>query len=312
MRVQENFARNIQSSFKEEGRAWLEQLPELIQYCEEKWKLQIKEPYCLSFNYVAPALRKGGGEVVIKLGVPGKGISNEYEALKHLNGIVPLIDADLDKGVLILEKIEPGNTLSELTNESEICQIAAKVVKKMIVSTPPQTHLPSTLDRETDMKHICKQSLDQLGPFSNATLKRSAKVFAYLNKTMKEPMLVHGDFHHYNVLSNGPDSWVAIDPKGLIGEVEYDLIQFFMNCLPENGAFGVIENRVEQLTQELNLNLQRLLLWGYAHSVLSSAWTVDEKTGNYDKLFSQCPDIFKELYHKRFQQTIDDFLEKAS
>jgi streptomycin 6-kinase len=31
------------------------------------------------------------------------------------------------------------------------------------------------------------------------------------------------DLHHYNVLSDSGRGWLAIDPKGLVGEVEYEV-----------------------------------------------------------------------------------------
>ncbi|UOR13808.1 aminoglycoside phosphotransferase family protein [Halobacillus amylolyticus] len=312
MNFQEKFVRNVRLYFREVGEKWLEELPTLLEYCEGKWGLTMKNPYELSINYVAPAIRSDGSEVVVKIGLPGVEFNYEHDALIMLDssGVVRLIDADRDHGVLILEKVSPGTMLAELEKEDKVCQIASEVMKGLITPASEGMNLPSTKDREAELALICKDHPNQFGPFLTQTLKRALAVFTYMNKTMVDPKLLHGDFHHYNVLSNGHESWIAIDPKGLIGEVEYDLIQFLMNCLPKDGVFEVIESRVEKFTKELDLDLHRLLLWGYAHSVLSSVWTVDEKTGDYNKVFSQCPAIFEKLYQKEFQHTIVDFLEK--
>ena len=40
--------------------------------------------------------------------------------------------------------------------------------------------------------------------------------------------LVHGDFHHHNVLSSG-EGYVAIDPKPMLGDPEYDVAAFLWN-----------------------------------------------------------------------------------
>lgn len=32
-----------------------------------------------------------------------------------------------------------------------------------------------------------------------------------------EPVLLHADLHHYNILQH-QDTWIAIDPKGVVGE----------------------------------------------------------------------------------------------
>ena len=36
-------------------------------------------------------------------------------------------------------------------------------------------------------------------------------------------MLLHGDLQHYNVLLDKDRGWVAIDPKGVVGELEYEV-----------------------------------------------------------------------------------------
>jgi streptomycin 6-kinase len=40
--------------------------------------------------------------------------------------------------------------------------------------------------------------------------------------------LVHGDFHHHNVLRHG-DRWIAIDPKPYLADREYDVYTWLHN-----------------------------------------------------------------------------------
>jgi streptomycin 6-kinase len=44
-----------------------------------------------------------------------------------------------------------------------------------------------------------------------------------------DPVLLHGDLHHGNVLDFGPHGWLAIDPKGVIGPAVFDLAPLFSN-----------------------------------------------------------------------------------
>jgi len=41
---------------------------------------------------------------------------------------------------------------------------------------------------------------------------------------------MHGDFHHYNVLSSDR-GWLAIDPKGMLGPAAYEVGPLLMNPL---------------------------------------------------------------------------------
>jgi aminoglycoside/hydroxyurea antibiotic resistance kinase len=49
--------------------------------------------------------------------------------------------------------------------------------------------------------------------------------------------VLHGDLHHGNVLDFGLRGWLAIDPKGLLGERGFDFANIFTNPIsPIRGA----------------------------------------------------------------------------
>ncbi|MBY0121294.1 hypothetical protein [Bacillus sp. S/N-304-OC-R1] len=54
------FMKTIREVHKEKGEKWLEDFQQLIHECEERWQLEIKPPFDLSYNFVAPAIRKDG------------------------------------------------------------------------------------------------------------------------------------------------------------------------------------------------------------------------------------------------------------
>jgi len=47
--------------------------------------------------------------------------------------------------------------------------------------------------------------------------------------------VVHGDFHHHNILRHG-DVYVAIDPKPFLADREYDVPSFLWNPLDNSMA----------------------------------------------------------------------------
>ncbi|SEA98552.1 streptomycin 6-kinase [Thalassobacillus cyri] len=296
MEMQKQFVESVRLYFKEEGEAWLQKLPGLITYCEEKWALQLKTPFFLSINYVAPAVREDGTELVVKISLPGGGFLDEWEALHLFNGegMASLVEVDQEHRILLIEKLTPGYTLAELEDDEEACRIAAHVLKKLHHPAPENTRLPTTKAREDNLKAILSKNPNGLGPISKETLEQASRMFTCLHETSRDLRLLHGDFHHYNVLASRKDEWTAIDPKGLIGEREYDLIQFLLNKLPEEGKLPVIEKRVEIFTEELKLNKERLLLWGFCHTVLAASWTVDDH-GSYDQSFFEVIEVFEKL-----------------
>ena len=66
----EHFTRLMIELYEDEGVAWLERLPALIDDYAQRWSLTMLPPYTLSYNYVAPATRADGTPVVLKVGVP--------------------------------------------------------------------------------------------------------------------------------------------------------------------------------------------------------------------------------------------------
>lgn len=95
----------------EEGKKWLDKLPQLIKYFESKWLIKANDPFELSYNYVAPATRINGERVVLKIIFPPNGnFEPEVEALQIYNGsgCVKLFEADNENLGMLLERAYPG------------------------------------------------------------------------------------------------------------------------------------------------------------------------------------------------------------
>lgn len=91
--------------------------------------------------------------------------------------------------------------------------------------------------------------------------------------------LLHGDLHHYNVLFDSDRHWLAIDPKGVLGELEYEVGAALRNPCETPELFAspaTIETRIARFEAELKLNPDRMLAWGFAQAVLSAIWTVED------------------------------------
>ncbi|QTM98874.1 phosphotransferase [Sediminibacillus dalangtanensis] len=305
--LQERFVKNIKHHFKQEGEAWLERLPEISHQCEQTWQVEMMKPYELSINYVAPAVGKDGRKLVVKLSVPGEEFTCELEALRQLESpaMVRLIAFDENLGALLLERMEPGGTLAEVEEEDKACRIAADVFEQLTREPLGETTLPTTEDRTASLAKIVSYYPAGCGPISRSTLLEAQQTFNRLHRTRKKQWLLHGDFHHYNILQDGEEKWKAIDPKGLIGEREYDLIQFLLNKLPEEDPVSVIDKRIQIFSEFLKLDKQRFVLWGFCHSVLATCWTV-EGNGNYNRPFYRAIAAFQQIHQKYYHHEVHE------
>ncbi|MCG2718424.1 MAG: aminoglycoside phosphotransferase family protein, partial [Nanoarchaeota archaeon] len=56
------------------------------------------------------------------------------------------------------------------------------------------------------------------GPFPEYLVDAAEQILAEFIPSMGERVLLHGDLHHWNILSAKRQPWLALDPKGVTGE----------------------------------------------------------------------------------------------
>jgi streptomycin 6-kinase len=92
----------------------------------------------------------------------------------------------------------------------------------------------------------------------------------------REVVALHGDVHHRNVLDFATRGWLAIDPKGVVGERAYDYTVMFLN--PDTGIATDahrFRRRVDIVTRAAQIEPRRLLAWIVSYGVLSAAWILE-------------------------------------
>ena len=95
----------------------------------------------------------------------------------------------------------------------------------------------------------------------------------------RDVVVLHGDIHHGNVLDGGERGWLAIDPKGLLGERTFDFVNILRN--PDAAAAltpGRFDRQVEVLAAAASVERRRLLEWTLAFAGLSAAWHLADGT----------------------------------
>lgn len=107
-----------------------------------------------------------------------------------------------------------------------------------------------------------------------------AKSHAMARRLLADPRdicVLHGDGHHGNFLDFGTLGWLAIDPKGLIGERGFDYANILCNPdLATAAAPGRIARQAAVVAQAGRLEPVRTLQWLLAYAGLSAAWTLSD------------------------------------
>ena len=103
-------------------------------------------------------------------------------------------------------------------------------------------------------------------------IDRAAETFQALCKTQRDPVLLHGDLHHENILRDDPRGWLAIDPKGIVAELAYEFAAALRNPDMESVSPERLDARVEIICARLGLERRRVLGWAFARNVLVALW----------------------------------------
>ena len=296
--IPDDFARKMIALGGEEGHAWLERLPTILAACEQRWGLTIGLPFDLSYNYVVPALRSDGTSVVVKACLPD-GESTQVEALRLFDGhgMVQLLAYDEVNEVMLLERLRPGTLLSTVEDDEKATSIAASVMRQMWRPVPQELAFPSVFDWGKGFVRLRQHYRGGCGPFPPVLLEEAESLFDELNASMADPVLLHGDLHHENILAAEREPWLAIDPKGLVGEPAYETGALLRNqlsaVLEDPQPVRIMARRVEQLAEELGLDRARVRGWGLAQAVLSAWWDVEDfgRLGDFDMAVLTCAEL---------------------
>jgi streptomycin 6-kinase len=307
------FINNIEGGFGEAGKYFLANLPAAIEEASQRWGLTNVQPVpTLSYNFVTFADR-GDEQVVLKMGVPDRELKSEMAALRLFNGegACYLIDCDEEKYWMLLERLKPGVMLLTLEDDEEATHIAAEVMQKIWRPLESLESASSLAQKQASgLQSFIRLSdwfggLERLhatfnggtGPFNERLVERaerSAKDFFTENH---QPVLMHGDFHHFNILSS-ERGWLVIDPKGVMGPACYEVGPFLLNpwldFLSRSDCRQITQRRIAILHEHLGFEPERIREWGTAHAILSSWWSYEshsdwQHAANFAEMIADLP-----------------------
>jgi streptomycin 6-kinase len=198
---------------------------------------------------VAPA----GPDSVLKVTPPEDGESEEEAdalALWAGDGAVRLLCSDSGRRALLLERARPGTDISELP-EAEATARAVEVGQRLWrPAAAPFRWIGDSVPRWLDAAERAAGPGSELIPLARRL---------YASFLPGRSMLVHGDFHHHNILASAR-GYLAIDPKPMLGEPEYDVPSFLWNPLPYRMRRDVTERRLEAFAS-VGLDERRMREW---------------------------------------------------
>lgn len=224
-------------------------------------------------------VRRAGEPLVLKLLKRG---SDEYGSawvLAHWRGegAVNLIEAD--EGAVLIERALPGDDLTGLVaagRDDEATSALCDVMEKLRRPPPPAHGLRTVADWGKGFARNRAAAIQAGMP--GDLIARAEALYFELCRTHAPSIVLHGDLQHYNVLRDAGRGWLAIDPKGILGEPAYETGAMLRNPDLDSHHFaaGAIAQRTDIVCRRLGYERQRVLGWCFSQWVLSILWAIED------------------------------------
>jgi streptomycin 6-kinase len=256
--------------------AWCDDVPRLVGSVAARWQLRVRRALPAGGTSVLFDCRvRDGVPVVLKL-TPDHAIAAgeaaALEAWADSAHVVRLRDADLDRGALLLEFIEPGVPLSEDPAGWDLTELTPLLTD--LWSPRPWTAVdavPQLRDRVEFLFDLTRHRLagrPDLGRILPPELLESSRGRALVLAGGGSAGLVHGDLHPGNVL-RAERGLVAIDPRPCVGDRAFDAIDWVLG--PAVSRHDV-DRRIDRLAEDIpTVDPDRVLAWCHATAVLLAA-----------------------------------------
>ncbi len=223
-------------------------------------------------------VRRGGEAAFLKLLTPISDETDAARALRHFDGRGAVrVLAEAERAVL-LERAVPGTPLTDLVaagRDDEATEIIADTIVALHRGDPPAGF--RTLEDWGD--GFRRQRERGVHPqLPQAILDRAEATWRALAASQGRRFLLHGDLHHDNLLMSDR-AWLAIDPKGVVGEAAFEPVMMLRNPIrlwPYPADAALMSRRAAILSERLSLDRERILGWAFALIVLGACWSIED------------------------------------
>ncbi|GAA1388030.1 aminoglycoside phosphotransferase family protein [Kitasatospora putterlickiae] len=183
-------------------------------------------------------------------------------------GAVLLLDAHRTPttSVLLLERLHGEIPLRSLAEPKAMLE-ATSLLHRLWLPLPAQHDLPGPTPKTAPGSGPALPVPDEATPL----LTEAGETATALSASATERFLLHGDFHHGNVLAADRAPWLAIAPRPLAGERAYDLARLALDradtLVGSPGLPAAVRRRLRQLAEALDVDHDRLRGWTLVRAV---------------------------------------------
>ena len=172
-----------------------------------------------------------------------------------------------DNDAILLERISSEHSLKSMVvnnNDDEATQIICELADIL------HSHTDKQLPELVALNVWFEDLFTYAGKYGGIFIE-SAKIASDLLKKQENITVLHVDLHHDNILYSPERGWLAIDPKGLIGERTFDYVNILCNPDKETAlAQDRLTKQVQIISKHTGIEVNHLLKWTIAWAGLSA------------------------------------------
>ena len=245
----------------------------------KRWQVSAPKLIAETFSSrIWKVLRADGSPAIIKALKPFDDVEDElrgehYLAWRRGEGAVRLLGRD---GHRMLLEYAGDTLLSEVLvreGDNAATAIAAEVMARLF--SPSSHPVPPDLQPlRTRFASLFKKAKADRDTGKPSLYVEAATIADRLLDAPHAVAPLHGDLHHDNIL-HGARGWLAIDPKGVLGDPAFDAANMFYNPLDRDDLCldpERIAHMAEIFAKTLGQTPAALLDHAIAYGCLSAAW----------------------------------------
>ncbi|MEV0802151.1 aminoglycoside phosphotransferase family protein [Kribbella sp. NPDC050281] len=254
----------------EAGAAWLAELPALVDDLMARWDcVRDGEVTHGQVGVIVPVLH-ASGPAVLKVSFPHPGNVHEPDAYAAWGGrgAVLLYERDDASFAMLLERAK-SSTLGQLADGDEIASVSGQLSRRL--SIPAPSGLPRLADQaEGWAAELRQDAADCPGALPVAVVDSALAVIDELGRHQPE-LVVHGDFHGRNILRGNREPWLAVDPKGYVGDPAYDgatlLKPRALALMESDDLMKALLHELDVFAEAAELDRERVRRWAHLQVV---------------------------------------------
>jgi len=240
------------------------------------WRLTLDgEPFETHSSWLC-FVRRGQDRAVLKVFRPGSDEAPGARFLSLHKGVGTVRVLENDPKAILLERVVPGTRLETLSftgRDDEATHIICDTIEGLQSCRAGITGWPGHEEQLAEFKRRIA-----IEPLTTEIAARAQALFLELEASQEHLALLHGDLHHENILFDEERGWLAIDPKGVVGDLAYELAAPLRNPLADPDMFmtpAQMDRRVGIYCERFELDRRRVLGWCFARNAIAALWYAD-------------------------------------